>query len=370
MNFAVKGSGGIQNKIFAQAEAFKQLGIDTDVFYFEDNNIYLKKEKTALIKAVNGKFDFLKYIYGGMLRDVKIKNYDYLFVRHFLTNPLFLLLLIRIKLANPKLKIFMEIPTYPYKFEFGLMTFRKRIEQKLDEVCTLFFKYFINRIITFSSKSKIFGIPTIQTDNGIDIEKFGLTNRPTFDGKILTLLGLANVQPWHGLDRIIRGLSNYYNTSQTIIINFEVVGSGGELQNLKDLTDKLNLNEYVKFHGFVSGNQLLEIYETSHLGIGSLGMHRINVAKGETSALKSREYASRGIPFVIAYLDRGFPEDFPYLLNLAANDKPINIREIIDFYLKCTGTPNYEVIMHDYAKQHLTWKAKLKPVAEAFEHVQ
>jgi glycosyltransferase involved in cell wall biosynthesis len=370
MNFAVKGSGGIQNKIFAQAKAFEQLGIKTDILYFEDDKIYLKSDETNLLSQINSKFGFLKYIYGGFLKDIKIQHYKYLFVRHFLTNPLFIWLLFRIKLANPNIVIFMEIPTFPYKFEFGLMTLKKRLEQKLDEFCTYFFRFFIDRIVTFSSKTKIFGIPTIQTDNGIDIEKFGLTNRPAFDGINLHLLGLANVQPWHGLDRVIKGLQTYYKRENHINVIFDVVGSGDELPNLENLTKSLSLEKHVRFHGFVSGKELLEIYEKSHIGIGSLGMHRINVAKGETSALKSREYAARGIPFVIAYLDRGFPENFPFLLNLEANDNPIDIQQIVDFYTRCLQEKDYPEIMHRFAKDNLTWNAKLKPVAEALKNAK
>ncbi len=370
MNFAVKGSGGIQNKIFAQAKAFDQLGIETDIIFFENDKIYLKSDETTLLNQINSKFGFLKYIYGGFLEDINIQNYQYLFVRHFLTNPLFLWLLLRIKLSNPKIVIFMEIPTYPYKFEFGLMTLKKRLEQKLDEFCTYFFRFFIDQIVTFSSKTKIFGIPTIQTDNGIDIEKFGLTIRPTFDGKTIHLLGLANVQPWHGLDRVIYGLHEYYKQENHLNLIFDVVGSGDELPNLKNLANSLSLDKYVRFHGFVSGDDLLKIYERSHIGIGSLGMHRINVAKGETSALKSREYAARGIPFVIAYLDRGFPEDFPFLLNLPADDNPIDIQQVIDFYTSCLKEKDYPEIMHNYAKDNLTWNAKLKPVAEALKNAK
>ncbi len=370
MNFAVKGSGGIQNKIFAQANTFDKLGIKSDIFYFEDNKIYLKSDAVKLLNQINSKFGFLKYVYGGFLKDINIQNYDYLFVRHFLTNPLFIWLLFRIKLANPKIVIFMEIPTYPYKFEFGLMTIKKRLEQKLDEFCTYFFRFFIDRIVTFSSKTKIFGIPTIQTDNGIDIEKFGLTNRPSFDGNNIHLLGLANVQPWHGLDRVIYGLQEYYKRENPKNVIFDVVGSGDELPNLKNLTKSLSLENHVRFHGFVSGDSLQKIYENSHIGIGSLGMHRINVAKGETSALKSREYAARGIPFVIAYMDRGFPENFPYLLNLEANDNPINVQQVVDFYIKCLQEKEYPEIMHNYAKDNLTWNAKLKPVAEALKNAK
>lgn len=366
MNFGISGSGGIKNKVFAQVKAFEELGLKTDLLYFENKNIILYTQEETVVKTTHNKISFLSYLYGGFLKKIDIRSYDYIYIRHFLTNPLFLILLALIKIKNKKIKIFMEIPTFPYQFEFNLMSFKKQLEQKIDKFCTYFFKFFIDKIVTFSSKPYIFGIPTIKTDNGIDSEKFGLVNTAVFDGKNLELLGLANVQPWHGLDRIINGLAIYLNTNPPINIKFHIVGSGGELENLKNLVSRKGLSEHVFFHGFVSGDNLIAMFERCHVGIGSLGMHRINVAKGETSALKSREYASRGLPFVIAYEDRGFPEGFPLLLNLEANDTDIDIQKIVKFYLDIQSIEKYSLKLNQYAKDNLTWKAKLKPVVDAY----
>lgn len=366
MNFGISGSGGIKNKVFAQVNAFEELGLKTDLFYFENKNIIIKTQKKTIVKSTQNKISFLSYLYGGFLKNIDIYSYDYIYIRHFLTNPLFLVLLTIIKIRNKKVKIFMEIPTFPYQFEFNLMSFKKQIEQKIDWICTYFFKFFIDKIVTFSSKPFIFGIPTIKTDNGIDSEKFGLVKTAIFDGKNLELLGLANVQPWHGLDRIINGLAIYLQTNPSINIKFHVVGSGDELENLKNLVLNKGLSEHVFFYGFISGDNLIEIFEKCHIGIGSLGMHRINVAKGETSALKSREYASRGMPFVIAYEDRGFPEKFPLLLNLEASDSDIDIQKIINFYIEIQSIEKYSIILNQYAKDNLTWKAKLKHVVDEY----
>lgn len=366
MNFGISGSGGIKNKVFAQVKAFEELGLKTDLFYFENKNIILHTQEETVVKTTHNKISFLSYLYGGFLKKIDIRSYDYIYIRHFLTNPLFLILLTLIKIRNKKIKIFMEIPTFPYQFEFNLMSFKKQLEQKIDKFCTYFFRFFIDKIVTFSSKPNIFGIPTIKTDNGIDSEKFGIVHTADFDGKNLELLGLANVQPWHGLDRIINGLAIYLNTNPPINIKFHIVGSGGELDNLKNLVLRKGLSEHVIFHGFVTGDNLIAMFERCHVGIGSLGMHRINVAKGETSALKSREYASRGLPFVIAYEDRGFPEKFPLLLNLEASESAIDIQKIVKFYLDIQSIEKYSEILNQYAKDNLTWKAKLKPVVDEY----
>ncbi len=366
MNFGISGSGGIKNKVFAQVKAFEELGLKTDLFYFQNKNIILNTQEKTIVKTTQNKISFLSYLYGGFLNKIDICSYDYIYIRHFLTNPLFLVLLTLIKIRNKKIKIFMEIPTFPYQFEFDLMSIKKQLEQKIDKLCTYFFRFYIDKIVTFSSKPCIFGIPTIKTDNGIDSEKFGLVNTAVFDGKNLELLGLANVQPWHGLDRIINGLAIYLDTNPPINIKFHIVGSGGELENLKNLVLRKGLSEHVFFHGFVSGDNLIAMFERCHVGIGSLGMHRINVAKGETSALKSREYSSRGLPFVIAYEDRGFPEKFPLLLNLEASESAIDIQKIVKFYEEIQSIEKYSLILNQYAKDNLTWKAKLKPVVDEY----
>jgi glycosyltransferase involved in cell wall biosynthesis len=366
MNFGVAANGGIKKKVFAQAKAFRHFGLETDVLFFENKNIIIEGNNHNFIKNTKGKIDFLYFLYNSFLKQIKIENYNYVYIRHFLTNPLFIFLLWKMKKQNKNLKIYMEIPTFPYRFEFGHMALTKRIGLWLDDICTPFFHYYISKIITFSSKEEIYKIPTIKSDNGIDIDLFNLLEPAIFDGKTIHLLGLANVQPWHGFDRIINGLELYNSSNQLIKVVFHVVGSGGELENLKQLTIKNKLEDTVIFHGFLNGKELDNVFRKCHLGIGSCGMHRINVAKGETSALKSREFAARGLPFVIAYEDRGFPAQYPFLLELKADDTAINIDEIIDFYKKTNQTADYHQLMHNFAKENLTWESKLKVVAEAY----
>ena len=142
MNFGISGSGGIKNKVFAQVRAFEELGLKTDLFYFENKNIILYNQEETVVKTTHNKISFLFYLYGGFLKKIDIRSYDYIYIRHFLTNPLFLVLLTLMKIRNNKIKIFMEIPTFPYQFEFNLMSFKKQLEQKIDKFCTYFFRLY------------------------------------------------------------------------------------------------------------------------------------------------------------------------------------------------------------------------------------
>ncbi|MFN4144949.1 MAG: glycosyltransferase [Runella sp.] len=366
MNFGIAANGGIKKKVFAQANALGEHGFEVDTLFFEHQTIKIEGSHQNLAFHQPSKLGFLRFLYGGFLSVIDIRQYDFVYVRHFLTNPLFLLMLWRMKRKHPRLKIFMEIPTYPYRFEFDTMPLVKKIERWADSLCTPFFRYFLHRIVTFSSQDKIFDIPTLRTDNGIDIRQFALLAPAPFDGSTLHLLGLANVQRWHGLDRLIEGLKNYETQKNEVRVKLHVVGEGSELPKLKTLVEKYGLQEAVAFHGFLSGDALTTMFRQCHVGIGSCGMHRINVAKGETSALKSREYAARGLPFVIGYEDRGFPSDFPFLLQVPADESAIDIETVLDFYQKVRQTPDYALQMHQYARQHLTWKAKMEKVVEAY----
>lgn len=366
MNFAVKENSGIRKKVFAQIRALQRHGLEVDVVYFENNKIYIVGDNCDITFEANGKLQFLSFLYGGFLEKLDVKSYEYVYIRHFLTNPLFLNLLSKLKKPNEGIKIFMEIPTYPYRFEFADMPFVKRLGLWIDERCIPFFKRYIDRIITFSAEKEIFGIPTIQTDNGIDIEQFPMIPKAAFDGKTIHLFGLANVQKWHGYDRIIEGLKVYYSTKAIVDVIFDIGGNGSEIPLLKQRVEGYGLTDKVIFHGFVSGDDLTNLFEQTHVGVGSFGMHRIGVAGGQTSTLKAREYAARGLPIVLGHQDRGFPGGFPYLLELPADESPVDIQQIVDFYLNVQPS-DYPKEMNTYAEQNLTWFINFKPVIEAYQ---
>lgn len=366
MNFGVAGNSGIKKKVFAQAKAFRSHGFLVDVLYFENNTIYMVGDTANVVFEAKNKADFLFFLYSKFLQSIDIESYSYVYVRHFLTNPFFLRTLSKMKRMNDSLKIFMEIPTYPYRNEFTDMPFVKRLGLWVDERCTAYFSNCIDRIVTFSDSESIFEIPTVLSDNGIDIEQFPVLPKANFDDKNLHLLGLANVQKWHGLDRIIEGLKVYIADNKRINVIFDIGGEGSELPRLKQLVAAHGLTDNVVFHGFVSGEKLTALFKQTHVGLGSFGMHRIGVAEGQTSTLKAREYAARGLPIALGHKDRGFPADFPFLLELPANESPIDVQRIVDFYLEISKIDDYPQQINAYASQNLTWHKKLQPIVEAY----
>lgn len=206
----------------------------------------------------------------------------------------------------------------------------------------------------------------IYINNGIDVKNIKMINK-NHDNK-LTFLTVAHVAFWHGYDRIIKGLHEYYKTYPEKEVFYHCVGEGVELTNLKKLTKELNLEKYVIFHGTKTGEDLDKVVDECDIALGSLGFHRSGLTGG--SPLKAREYCARGIPFVIAYDDWDFPETFPFVYRIPKDDSPVDINQVIKWYENLIKEhPNYSIEMRKYAEENLSWDAKMKPVIEKIKEL-
>jgi hypothetical protein len=157
--------------------------------------------------------------------------------------------------------------------------------------------------------------------------------------KELNLIGVAEIHEWHGFDRVVRGLAEYYSKPQEYIVKFHVVGYffSAEIEEVfkKIITDN-QMEEYVILYGKKHGAELDSLFDKCDFGIGSLGRHRVGIDKIKT--LKNREYAARGIPFIYSETDSDF-DSKPYVLKAPADETPIDINRIIDFYQHLTLSP-------------------------------
>lgn len=202
----------------------------------------------------------------------------------------------------------------------------------------------------------------VYISNGIDVESIKLKSKN--ESNIINFISVANVSNWHGFDRVIRGLYEYYSDNYVAQeVFYHCVGEGDDLENLKKLVKYLNLEKYVFFPGAKSGKELDNIFDKSDIAIGSLANHRKGLFYD--SALKNREYCARGIPFILASPDPDFPEMFPYVFRVSSDEGAVNIKEIISWYERLIQeNPDYSIEMRKYAEEHLSWEAKLMTVLE------
>ena len=174
----------------------------------------------------------------------------------------------------------------------------------------------------------------------------------------LHLIGVAEIHFWHGFDRIINGLKEYYAQNPTYKVYFHIVGnlSGErERQEIEMPIHTYGLSPYVILYGAKHGKELDALFEKADFAVGSLARHRSGIQNIKT--LKNREYAARGFGFIYSETDDDF-ERMPYILKAPADETPIEISKIITFCKKQTIPP--QEIRNSI--RHLSWKEQMKKV--------
>lgn len=350
-------TSGVNKKVMAQINAFKHLGVDMHLFSVRNKSVY--KNDTiipggaGIYKSILKNYRFYKIL----SKEIVNGEYKFIYIRYAYTTPIFIWFLKKIKCNCPNLQIIIEIPTFPYKGEMkGL---KRGVIKEIEKIFIPLLKYYIDRIVTFYGQKEIYGIETIRIGNGIDTSKVNKLPKKTYkieDRNEIRLVAIANLKFFHAYDRIIKGIAR----NQTIyLIKFNIIGDGPELINLKRIAKQLNVEHLVCFYGYLSHEESFSIVEMSDIAVGTLGMHRKGLYKD--SSLKTREYCTMGIPFILSSVDPDFGLDFKYQLRIPADDSPLSIDDLVSFY-EMIRNDDYRDYLQDYGVSNLDWTGKLKSV--------
>lgn len=237
------------------------------------------------------------------------------------------------------IKSVIEIPTYPYDQEYsGTASWENKIKLMLDKLYRKKLASQTDAIVTFTNDKEIFGQRTINISNGIDYDHIPLQVKIPHPTNEIHLIGVAEVHYWHGYDRMIAGLGEYYQKPHDKDVYFHIVGGvansemygSSHAPGFHELIQKYGTEKYVIFHGPKFGEELDTLFNQADFAIGSLARHRSGITNIKT--LKNREYAARGIPFIYSEIDEDF-EMKPYIMKAEADESPINILNIIDFII-------------------------------------
>lgn len=356
---------GISKKIHYQVKALKACNVDTHLCYIQIEEDGLQRrmvDDEVLEKFTSGvKGVITKWTdYSAILNYIERDKIDFVYMRSYHNANPFLLSLVK-KLTDKGVKTVIEIPTYPYDKEYKNVSLPRRLQLLVDKLYRKDLAKNIFRIVTFSNDKLIFGAKTINISNGIDFDEIKIKEPINDDSKIIHLLSVAEIHSWHGFDRLLHGLAQYYETKQEIEVRYDIVGYGDkiEIDKLKNYVIENNLTKYVTFHGPLYGENLDKIFNQASLGIASLGRHRSGITNIKT--LKNREYAARGIPFVYSEIDDDF-EHQPYIMKINADESPININDIITFYKNVKTISPLEI---RNSISNLSWNNQMEKVVLA-----
>jgi glycosyltransferase involved in cell wall biosynthesis len=354
-------NAGVRAKILGQVGALKSLGCKCDIYYRE-HNLY-KLNNDVIFEIKDGMFyglraQFSLYYHLAKFLDEKTRL-DIVYFRHTTFNNPFLLWLLY-GLHSKGTRVIVEIPTYPYREE--MRGFVKSLLYYFDGFHNKFLRFTTDRIVTFYGQNQIFGIKTVQINNGIAedkiIKKTELSDRGRRNKVVIT--GVGNLSYFHGYDRILHGIAGASEATRDII-HFNIIGVGPELENLKNISQANNINRCVTFWGYRAGEDLKKILLKTDLGIGTLAMHRKNITTD--SSLKTREYFAHGLPVLLAAEDNDLPVGTLGVKYVAPDDSPVEIEELLKFVHQVTVENRAEILR--YASDNLTWVAKMRTVLEA-----
>lgn len=369
---------GIRKKVLWQFKAMEKQGFEIELAYRKEDKLIFINTAEAVLKEYNiSGLWYRSSIYKSLKILLSHNVYDVVYIRTpGFVDPAFYKTLNLFKRKG--IDVYLEMPTYPIGKEYIMyckQLFKNRKIKRLifqiiggliHKLLSRKIKKFVSYIVTFMSYKKIWGIDVIEIENGVTIEDIPIVTKSierTTDADNLVLLGVANVDVWHGYDRVLHGLANYYQSDQRSNmrnIKFYIVGEGREIENLKLLSSKLSLEGNVCFCGMRSGKELDNLFDKADLGISSLGMHRIGVLQGST--LKTKEYCARGIPFVYAYNEKQIPEDFTYALKIPHNEEALNMNTVMNFLERIAELP-IEETLRKFAEDNFTWEKQMSIVA-------
>lgn len=362
---------GISKKIHYQVKGLRENSHDVRLCYYDFNSEghrcryvngdIIKDYGSGAWAAICQRIDY-SCIYDYCVRE----GIEFVYARCFQNANPWLISFFK-KLRKAGIHAVTEIPTYPYDQEFKNFEWKMRMGLKVDQLFRKKLYQQMDALVTFSDAERIFGQRTIRISNGVDFDSIPLLNNDNVNGndngngngvhRALHLIGVAEVHPWHGFDRLVAGLGEYKGETP---VYFHIVGGvhPNHMNNVfLPLIEKYHIKDNVIFHGTLFGDELTKVFNQCQFAIGSLGRHRSGITVIKT--LKNREYATRGIPFIYSEQDSDFDHQ-PYVLKAPADESPIDIQQIIDFIDRFSMKPE------DIRKtvEHLTWKIQMQRVVE------
>lgn len=354
IHYKGRGPSGVSKKIDNQVKEFSK--------YYNMKEFDLFDPKTSLIRQCCGLIPgiSIKRRYHEAIE--KIKDPYFIYLRGTVMDKAYIVFLKTIKEMYPHCKVILEIQTYPYDKEyFQGIYWSYRFKEHYAR--PLVSKY-VDRIVTFSNDKSIFDVPTIRTRNGIDVDAIHVVKHVDC-GDVISIICVSSMCQAHGYERIIRGLWNFYkedNENPNIIIN--MVGEGQQLDYYKKLVRKLHLESHVTFWGFQCGDVLESIYSKSDLSAASFGMYKNGLYI--SSALKVREYLSKGLPVITGCYEDAFEgAGSDFCMEFPNDSSDVDFGKIASFYHRIYDERDRNEVanrIHDFARTMVDMKVVMKPI--------
>ena len=199
------------------------------------------------------------------------------------------------------------------------------------------------RIVSAESKRPVH---MIYNRDGADTEHVPARESQVRKGevKLIFLKGSGQEQKWAGLDRLISSIEAYPEIPIRLYIT-------GNAINQKERYAR----PFVTLTGRLPEDELEQLINDVDLGVSNLSNYLIHF--NETTNLKSRDYYSRGLPFIqgntMPDIEGTLAAD--YYLHIPNDDSIIDMHLVRDFAERMRKDIEHPKRMHEFAEKHLDW---------------
>ena len=324
------------------------------------------KERSVLTKAAS----ILPWAPIGFDYDdlfAQISDPKFLYIRRVTADRDLIIFFKRIKNKYPSCKIVVECYTYPYDkddFNRDFKYFIDNLPHYLkDLVYRKKYKDCIDRFVTYSDDKYIFGVPTICTANGVDVDNEVAVERSIDD--TIDLISVAHMQVHHAYERIIEGLKDYYKSGGTEKFKIHMVGEGPEKTTYENLVKQYGLQDRVVFYGRKTGSELDQIYKKADIALASFGLYKYDIEI--ISTLKMCEYLAKGLPVLSGCKTSMLAPYSPdFILEFPNDSTPVDMNKVVDFYKELCNTSTKEKTeeIRGFAKEYMDMPVVMKPVLD------
>lgn len=200
----------------------------------------------------------------------------------------------------------------------------------------------------------------IVVSNGVDVDSIPQRSAPDYDGSELRILMVSGcVSDWLGLDLIITALKTFRSATK---ITLHCLGDFRDSD--KRAAEDLEFHTVV-FSPYLCGEDLAVVFNSCHIAMSTMALFRKKLK--EASALKTREYMARGIPFVLGYEDTDLMDDRrwdPYYLQVPDPEQGIDFERIVRFAAGILGRKSHPQEMRSLAFEAIHMPVKMRRLKE------
>lgn len=204
-------------------------------------------------------------------------------------------------------------------------------------------------------KNSKYNKKSLLLSNGINVANYierEISEKVENRWRLLFLKGSVTEIEYDGIERIIESIAK-----SNIKDSLELVICGRVTEAQLELIAK---HKFVKFMGYVKGKEMEDLIQSSHLGVCTMALYKKGL--NELSALKTRQYALQGLPFIYSGFDTDIsqiPEFEKYSLRFPNDDSLIDMEVVTEFLERVYKIPNDMVDISNLAIKYLSWDVKM-----------